>query len=306
MAIRHGERHDGDGLTYRAIRHIQGRPVANYPGLLSLDSVSGTTLTQRYLGFDSNGLLRAYATLPVAPDDEGYVIPQMGGVANTTIMLAGGTDRGIRMDFATRSITEGARQGALAVSLSRDVAISGTWDGNADIALKLASTNYVANGAKGRVCGGEILSRNRGTCSDVQGLVITGENYVGATNVAVDLQGLKVVLKNNGVVAGLSTGLVIEDQSQGSTTGDHGYLTLCSNKNPSMHKADFGINFMRTGTGTGIANALQFMGVAGEDGAWYDATWDAMDNTAVEACIQVKIGSFTGYIPVCASKPAHA
>lgn len=81
----YGERHDGDGISTRGIRHIRGSSVRNTPGLLALDSSLAGVLTERYLGFDSTGLLRVYTTLPTAPDTEGYVVPQMGWGSNGLI-----------------------------------------------------------------------------------------------------------------------------------------------------------------------------------------------------------------------------
>jgi len=79
MTIRHGERHDGDGLTYRAIRHIQGRKAANYPGILSLDACSDAgALTQYYIWIDSNGLIRASSTLPTDQDANGSILTVVG------------------------------------------------------------------------------------------------------------------------------------------------------------------------------------------------------------------------------------
>ncbi len=70
-----GERHDGDGKTVRAIRHIQAKPEANMPALLSLDAVNDSgVITQYYLWVDSNGKLRISNTIPTDQDADGTVV----------------------------------------------------------------------------------------------------------------------------------------------------------------------------------------------------------------------------------------
>lgn len=88
MSVRFGESHHGDGRTYRAIVHVRGKPVAGMPGLLSCDSVSGTTLTQRFIGPDSSGNWKVFNTLPDNPDSEGTLIGAASGATAALSNLA--------------------------------------------------------------------------------------------------------------------------------------------------------------------------------------------------------------------------
>jgi len=70
-----GERHDGDGRTVQAIRHIQGVPLSDKPGLLSLDAVSAAgVIKQYYLWVDFNGKLRVGTGIPTNQDGDGTIV----------------------------------------------------------------------------------------------------------------------------------------------------------------------------------------------------------------------------------------
>jgi len=92
MAIRHGESHCGNGLDSRGIHHIQGRAVADYPGLLSTDAVSDAgTKTQCYWWIDSDFEARINTALPTDQNADGWKLARheknyatAGGESNYT------------------------------------------------------------------------------------------------------------------------------------------------------------------------------------------------------------------------------
>jgi len=82
MTIRHGERHDGDGLTYRAIRHIQAQPKLNMPAILCLDSVDDTgVIATWYFWADHTGAFRKHSALPTNQDGDGTVFGMAAGAS---------------------------------------------------------------------------------------------------------------------------------------------------------------------------------------------------------------------------------
>ena len=90
MAIRYGERHDGDGLHARAIRHIQGIPKANFPGILVLDAVTDLAAkVPYYLWMDSTGALRKHTSLPTDQDSDGSVVISAGVVSANGLGVMG-------------------------------------------------------------------------------------------------------------------------------------------------------------------------------------------------------------------------
>jgi hypothetical protein len=60
-----GERHDGDGVTQPAIRHVQGATRAYARAVVALDAVDGSgTITTYYLWIDHDGTMRRSTTYP--------------------------------------------------------------------------------------------------------------------------------------------------------------------------------------------------------------------------------------------------
>ncbi len=112
MAIREGERHDGDGKYVRAIRHIQAKPVANKPGILCLDAVSDTGVKSTYyLWVDSTGKVRILDRLPADQDGQGVIIISSSTGLVTTGMITDGavtTAKIADLNVTTAKLADGA------------------------------------------------------------------------------------------------------------------------------------------------------------------------------------------------------
>ena len=218
-------------------------------------------------------------------------------------------DIALKVEVAPTDLLYGCRTGAVSIGMYRPTtSIMTSWDGNADIAMKVYTYNYAANTtARGRIEGMEVLARNRyGSCVSVQGGNITAENYTGAVGV-VDVLALQVTAKNNAVASGDVKVLRVFDESQSATGTTYGIELNCTSA--SAFAREYGI-FINSGAGAAwtnglsldgtVTNVFDFIDSDGTNGATYSAahyqTIGSMDGK-----IRVDIGGNTLYIPCYAS-----
>lgn len=153
------------------------------------------------------------------------------------------------------SVSAGSRTGTVNITTRRDTAWT-SWDGNADIGLKVLSYNYSVSGSYGRILAMEVLARNRtGSCYSVHGGYITAENYNGAGNIT-DLIAFEVHSKQNSVATGNVKALRIMDES-GSSTGTHYGIELTTGDGAFMKLYGIHINSAAV-SGSGWTNAISF------------------------------------------------
>jgi len=151
--------------------------------------------------------------------------------------------------------TVGIRNGIVNITCNRAIAWTNAWDGNADIALKVQIYNYSVSTVYGRIEGFEVLARNRtGSCSSIHGGYITAENYVGAGEV-VNVTGLEVHSKVNGVCTGSVKILRVYDESQSGTGTTYGIELNCTGD--SGFAREYGI-FIGAGATSSWTNAISF------------------------------------------------
>jgi hypothetical protein len=151
--------------------------------------------------------------------------------------------------------TVGTRNGTVNITTRRD-AVWATWDGNADIGLKVLSYNYSVSLTNGRILAVEVLARNRtGSCYSVHGGYFTAENYNGAGNIA-DLIAFEVHSKQNSVATGNVKALRVMDES-GSSTGTHYGIELTTGDGAFMKLYGIHINSAAV-SGSGWTNAISF------------------------------------------------
>jgi hypothetical protein len=153
-------------------------------------------------------------------------------------------------------VTDGARNGTANITTRRDIAFTSSWDGNADIGLKILTYNYSVSTLYGRIEGLEVLARNRtGSCASVHGAYITAENYNGAG--AVDtIIGLEVHSKGNGVTTTAVKALRVMDES-GSSTGTHHGIEITTGDGAFMRAAAIQID-ANAASGAGWTNGISF------------------------------------------------
>jgi hypothetical protein len=156
---------------------------------------------------------------------------------------------------APTHVTDGVRNGTVNITSRRDIAFTSSWDGNADIGLKVLQYNYSVSTIYGRIEGFEVLARNRtGSCSSVHGGYITAENYTGAGEV-VNVTGLEIHSKVNGVCTGSVKTLRVYDESQSGTGTTYGIELGCTGD--SAFDREYGIFIGATGS-SGWTNAISF------------------------------------------------
>jgi hypothetical protein len=174
---------------------------------------------------------------------------------NATLALWNST--AMQIYGAPTATTVGTRNGTVNITTRRD-AVWATWDGNADIGLKVLSYNYSVSLTNGRILAVEVLARNRtGSCYSVHGGYFTAENYNGAGNIA-DLIAFEVHAKQNSVATGNVKALRVMDES-GSSTGTHYGIELTTGDGAFMR--DYGIMIdCNAAVGAGWTNAISFNG----------------------------------------------
>jgi len=112
---------------------------------------------------------------------------------------------------------KGVRQGAINISMSRDLAQDFVWDGNPDCAIKAQVYNYAANAAnEGAVRGLDFSARNRGTnISWCNGGSINARNDSGKT--CYSLIGIQTRLENYGTLETEAVGIDVNMSIENDT-----------------------------------------------------------------------------------------
>jgi len=133
----------------------------------------------------------------------------------------------LQISATTDDTTHGVRQGAIYIGLNRESTNALTaWDGNPDAALKIQANNKANNtSARGGVRGIDVNARNRdaGTLSWLNAISATAENSANTIDSAYVAQ---FNMKNSGVISTSHYGVVIQDQSQGTSPADTVLLKL--------------------------------------------------------------------------------
>ena len=270
-------------------------------------------------GKDQLGLPSDEAMIPFGIDDYGVDMKWFGATTghymlwdqseDELVLYAptfGENDNIIDIDVYPSSVSACSRQGAISLTMRRDTVMT-SWDGNADIPLRVYSYNYAANGTSYcRIEGMEILARNRtGSCVSVTGAYITAENYNGSAGV-VDVIGMEVHAKNNGVASGNVKVLRVFDES-GSSTGTTYGIEIMTGDGAFAREYCIYINTHASATWTNgitfdgtITNVLDFADTDGTNGATYSSGHYATLG-AIDGKIQVDLGGNTLYIPCYAS-----
>lgn len=149
----------------------------------------------------------------------------------------GASDTGIPntpwLDFElyTSKLDRPCRAGAVRVQLIRTPEyplVTGTWDGNADVALKVYNVNYAVNVSAGRLISIDYQSRTNADCSIVQGIEGNTRVSVGKTaatmigishtceiygTVSTTLYGMSIDMRNEGAAATTSAGIRITNSN---------------------------------------------------------------------------------------------
>ncbi len=164
-----------------------------------------------------------------------------GGVilASSTGSIIGGNSNSsnplLKISADTLDVANGVRQGALSVTLNRPSTNALTsWDGNGDIALRVAASNRSANSAKGGTRGMELSARNYTSAGEywISGIKATAEHSTGTSNIASSTVA-EFYMKNNATITTSHYGVLIQDDSQGTSSGDtYGLYINTSNYNP--------------------------------------------------------------------------
>jgi hypothetical protein len=149
-----------------------------------------------------------------------------------------------------------ARQGVIGVTGTRPTTFPFvTWDGNPDTGMKMVITNAAANTiARGAVRGLDIQARNKGsvaTCSYLNAIYATAEN---ANNTISQMYVGQLNMKNSGVVTD-NYGLVIQDQSQGTSTNTYPLRITTGTINPASGARMAAINIASKDT-VGFTNLI--------------------------------------------------
>jgi len=164
-------------------------------------------------------------TVTGAMNTSADVTMTMAGTENLNIVnetLGNGT-KGVYIEMAAGSATAGSRQGALHVEMGRSVVMTGA-DGNPDVALKVTNSDW-SDGGSGyaRIRGMDLKAQNDGDNGNstvfINAVYITAENATGMANSGNMTVG-EFNMKNNGTITGENIGILIQDQSQGSVTGE--------------------------------------------------------------------------------------
>jgi hypothetical protein len=278
-------------------------------GVLISNNSSGAQTTSYALDINS-GTASGHAADIRLQNGETIANATDGGVviASSSGAIAGGNSNSsnplLKVDADTDDVANGVRQGALFIGLNRPSTNALTsWDGNPDCALKIQAYNRAANGSDGGTRGIDVNARNRdsGTESWINTIYATAEN--SANTIDTSTVG-EFHMKNNGVVSTAHYGVLIQDDSQGTSSGaTYGLYIYTANYNPGGGRdAAIQINSQNTSgwtNGVGfdgvITNALNFADTDGTGGA--KEVQATMDGDVADALIKIDIGGTAYYIP---------
>ena len=140
-------------------------------------------------------------------------------ITNSTL---GSDTKGVYVEMEAGSATVGCKQGAVNIELGRSILMTGT-DGNPDVALKISNSDWTDGGSGfARIRGLDLKAQNDGENANstvfINAAYITAENATGMLN-SGSMSVAELNMKNNGTITVENIGLLIQDQSQGATTG---------------------------------------------------------------------------------------
>jgi len=168
-------------------------------------------------------------------DFTGDMTVTLAGTENLNIVNAtlGAGTKGLYVEMEAGSALAGCRQGAVQIELGRSTVMTAT-DGNPDVALKVTNSDWSdAGSGYARIRGMDLKAQNDGDTGNstvfINAAYITAENATGMANSGA-MTVAELNMKNNGTITGENIGLLIQDQSQGATTGDtYGIKITASN-----------------------------------------------------------------------------
>ena len=263
--------------------------AANYVKISNVAASSGPTIAA--LGSDTN------IDLNLASKGTGAVVIEKATATENEKVL--------EIGVAPTDLTHGVRQGALQISLNRaaDYVLTG-WDGNPDCAMKVYAYNRAVSGSNGGTRALDIVARNRDSGSEswINTIYATAEHSTGAGNIANSTVA-ELHMKNNAVITSDQIGLLVQDDSQGTTNGDvYGIKVYTANYNPGGGRtAAIYIDSQNTGGWTSgllldgvITNALKFADSDGTNGATLKA--GSYSGGGNEVKIAIDVAGVTYYI----------
>ncbi|MFA5395228.1 MAG: hypothetical protein WC346_04340 [Methanogenium sp.] len=220
------------------------------------------------------------------------------GAVTITKATATENEKALVVDVTPSDLTHGVRQGAVNITLDRTsgYALTG-WDGNPDCAMKVYAVNRANSSTNGGTRALDIVARNRdsGGESWINTIYATAEHSTGANNIANSTVA-ELHMKNNAVITSDQIGLLVQDDSQGTTSGDvYGIKIHTANYNPGGGRtAAIYINSQNTGGWTSgllldgvITNALKFADSDGTNGATLKAGSYSTGGNEVKLAIDV-------------------
>jgi hypothetical protein len=177
---------------------------------------------------------------------------------NDSVLKIAATMNCLALNTDPSPVSAAARQGIIGVSATRQAGYEfTTWDGNPDCGMKMVITNASANGSNGAVRGLDLQARNRGSvaaCGTLEGAYITSENNNAVANTITTSTVAQLNMKNNGVATN-NWGLIVQDQSQGTSTNAALVRLTTGTINPASGAVDSAINIASKNT-AGITNLI--------------------------------------------------
>ncbi len=211
------------------------------------------------------------------------------------------TESGLYVYTTPGKVATASRQGALYLGVTRTTAMTST-DGNPDTGLKIQVQERASGASYHRARAIDASARIYNSVAGYSAncVYLTSEVSTGAT--ATSLVVGEFHMKNNGVTSGAIEGVLIQDDSQGTTAIDdyYGLLITTANYNPTRTGA-IKINSAGTSGWTNgvildgvITNVLKFEDTDGTNGATLKAgTYSGSGNTIA---IRVMCGTVAYYL----------
>lgn len=247
--------------------------------------LTGAGVTMKFLGTTT-----AYATMGFYSATYGGIKIYQGELGN------GDNSRVLHIEGRPTSAVNPARQGCVVVVCDRTTTypVGASWDGNADLGMKVNVYNRAANtNAYGGIRGLHVYVRqySGGNIANMYGALIdTDDRGTSATDGSVaTIQSLVVAQRINTIAKTKANVLVVEDNSQGTITptdpAGTAMVVIQSTQPVASGARASGIHFQVTGSGTGWTNAFTFQTAAGKEG------FTAITNGSLK-------GNVDGYIKV--------